>query len=48
LGLTVVKAIAEAHGGRVELESSPGAGATFTLTIPADRPERGPDDAVDA
>jgi signal transduction histidine kinase len=36
LGLAVVKAIAEAHGGRVELESSLGAGATFTLVVPAD------------
>jgi signal transduction histidine kinase len=41
LGLTVVKAIAEAHGGRVEVDSSPGAGATFTLVIPASRPSRG-------
>lgn len=37
LGLSIVRAIAEAHGGRVELISRPGAGATFTLVIPADR-----------
>ncbi|MFN2557939.1 MAG: ATP-binding protein [Nitriliruptorales bacterium] len=35
LGLSIVAAIAEAHGGRVELRSRPGAGATFTLVIPA-------------
>ena len=35
LGLAIVKAIAEAHGGHVELESAPGAGATFTIVIPS-------------
>lgn len=34
LGLANVKAIAEAHGGRVELESRLGEGATFTIIIP--------------
>jgi signal transduction histidine kinase len=34
LGLSIVDAIARAHGGRVELSSRPGAGATFTLVIP--------------
>lgn len=34
LGLPIVRAIAEAHGGRVEVDSRPGHGATFTLTIP--------------
>lgn len=34
LGLPIVKAIAEAHGGRVELSSRPGAGATFTIVVP--------------
>ena len=39
LGLAIVSAIAEAHGGRVELErSSPGSGATFTVTIPTEPP----------
>ena len=37
LGLPIVKAIAEAHRGRVELASSPGAGATFTVVIPVDQ-----------
>jgi signal transduction histidine kinase len=33
LGLSVVKAIAEAHGGRVELESRLGEGSTFTIVL---------------
>jgi signal transduction histidine kinase len=42
LGLTIVKAIAEAHRGRVELESRPGDGATFTIVVPVAQPkERG-------
>jgi signal transduction histidine kinase len=39
LGLSIVRAIAEAHGGRVELASRPGAGATFTVMIPLQGPE---------
>jgi signal transduction histidine kinase len=34
LGLSMVKAIAEAHGGRVAVESVPEHGTVFTLTIP--------------
>lgn len=34
LGLSLVKGIADAHGGRVTVKSSPGAGATFTLHLP--------------
>jgi signal transduction histidine kinase len=35
LGLSLVKRIAEAHGGRIRVESALGAGATFHLTLPA-------------
>ena len=34
LGLPIVKAIAEAHGGHVEVDSAPGHGARFTLLLP--------------
>ncbi len=34
LGLAIVRAIAEAHDGRVELHSRPGLGATFTIVVP--------------
>lgn len=34
LGLAITKAIAEAHGGRVEVQSAPGTGAVFTLVLP--------------
>jgi signal transduction histidine kinase len=36
LGLAIVKAIAEAHGGWVELISQLGIGSTFTIVIPAE------------
>jgi signal transduction histidine kinase len=34
IGLAVVRTLAELHGGRVELESSPGAGSTFRIVLP--------------
>lgn len=34
LGLAIVREIVEAHGGTVRLESEPGRGTTFVLTIP--------------
>ncbi len=37
LGLAIVAATAEAHGGRVEVETSPGAGATFRVWLPVHR-----------
>lgn len=35
LGLAMVRTIAMEHGGEVEVESSPGQGATFRLVLPA-------------
>ena len=34
LGLAVVRTVAREHGGEVEVESSPGRGATFRLVLP--------------
>lgn len=39
LGLSIVKAIAQAHGGRVELVSQVGIGSTFTLVLPLEPPQ---------
>jgi signal transduction histidine kinase len=41
IGLSVVQRIVAAHHGRVEVESSPGRGATFRVRLPV-RPERAP------
>ncbi|MDX6201911.1 MAG: two-component system, OmpR family, sensor kinase [Frankiales bacterium] len=35
LGLSIVAALVAAHGGRVELETAPGEGATFRVLLPA-------------
>lgn len=34
LGLSIVSQIVAAHGGGINLETSPGKGATFTITLP--------------
>jgi len=38
LGLAIVKNVMEAHGGSVRVESTPGAGSIFFLTLPAAKP----------
>jgi PAS domain S-box-containing protein len=35
LGLTIVKLVAEAHGGRIEVESKPEEGSIFRMLLPA-------------
>ncbi|WP_248817761.1 HAMP domain-containing sensor histidine kinase [Frankia sp. AgB32] len=35
LGLSIARAVAQAHGGRVEYRPTPGGGATFRLVLPA-------------
>jgi signal transduction histidine kinase len=34
LGLAIVQGIVSDHGGRIQVESVPGAGTTFTLVLP--------------
>jgi signal transduction histidine kinase len=41
LGLSLVKAIAVAHHGRVAVESAPDRGSSFVLTLPLNGPEAG-------
>ena len=40
LGLSVVKAFIEMHGGRVQVDSEVGKGSTFTVTLPSKPPVR--------
>ncbi|HTR20315.1 MAG TPA: ATP-binding protein [Gemmatimonadales bacterium] len=42
LGLAICKWIAEAHGGSIEVQSRPGRGTTFTVTLPATAPGAAP------
>jgi signal transduction histidine kinase len=34
LGLTIARRIVTSHGGRIEIESTPGQGACFTILLP--------------
>ena len=38
LGLAIVRSIAVAHHGSIDVASSPGQGTAFTLTVPVDQP----------
>jgi signal transduction histidine kinase len=38
LGLAIAKGIIDAHGGRIWVESAPGAGATFSFALPRSTP----------
>jgi signal transduction histidine kinase len=40
LGLPIALAIVQAHGGGIDVESSPGIGSTFTMSVPAAGPEQ--------
>lgn len=43
IGLSLVKAFVELHGGSIELESTVGKGSSFTVTIPVRHCEAAPD-----
>jgi len=46
IGLYVVRQVVEAHGGEVRVESTPGAGATFTVELPVVPPRKAGDAAA--
>jgi PAS domain S-box-containing protein len=44
LGLYIARQIVDAHGGRISVESQPGAGCTFIVDVPFEGPAEGPSD----
>ncbi|HEX7084727.1 MAG TPA: ATP-binding protein [Vicinamibacterales bacterium] len=46
LGLSIVRGIVEAHGGRISLQSTPGAGSTFTVHLPISAAEPAPTESL--
>jgi two-component system OmpR family sensor kinase len=48
LGLAIVSALVAAHGGTATVDSSPGQGATFRITLPLAPDAGGPDDEPEA
>ncbi|OMQ15848.1 histidine kinase, partial [Modestobacter sp. VKM Ac-2676] len=46
IGLALVRELVALHGGSVTVASEPGAGSTFTVTVPFGSPDVAPDDAV--
>lgn len=43
LGLYICRQIVEAHGGKISVESAPGEGSVFTVTLPLNPSETAPD-----